>query len=290
MNYSLDALWWKLTDAKVRDLASLLTAPPLWHTACELSVRELLGEHGFRCLLALDQNPQPLHDYLACRNHHNRLGLYAEHLLAFWFEHAPHTQLLAHNLNVVSDGLTVGATDFVVLLNHTPYHIELTCKYYGGTGGRIADWCGLNRDDRMAGKIAKLPQQLMLLKFSDGLKTLQQQGLPTQLHTASIVRGIGFFTPSADALEAPINPHGWHGTYLADWPAHSFDNPQQRYALLNRMNYLAPARLSEAETQTAAQIQAVESGLIAVLEKRPDDFWHETARLMKISDGLAGEA
>ena len=47
MNYALDALWWRLTDPDVRALASLLTAPPLWHSGCELPVRELLGEHGF---------------------------------------------------------------------------------------------------------------------------------------------------------------------------------------------------------------------------------------------------
>ena len=62
MNYALDALWWKLTSQPVRDLASLLTAPPLWQSGCELSVRELLGEHGFRYLLALDTDPTPLTD------------------------------------------------------------------------------------------------------------------------------------------------------------------------------------------------------------------------------------
>ena len=47
MNYSLDALWWELQTDAVRDLASLLTAPSLWQTDCELSRRELLGDTGF---------------------------------------------------------------------------------------------------------------------------------------------------------------------------------------------------------------------------------------------------
>lgn len=84
MNYALDALWWKLTSQPVRDLASLLTAPPLWQSGCELSVRELLGEHGFRYLLALDADPTRLTDYLAQRAPFgHRLGIYAEELLAF---------------------------------------------------------------------------------------------------------------------------------------------------------------------------------------------------------------
>jgi len=83
MNYALDALWWKLTSQPVRDLASLLTAPPLWQSGCELSVRELLGEHGFRYLLVLDADPAPLKKHLAQRAPFgHRLGIYAEELLA----------------------------------------------------------------------------------------------------------------------------------------------------------------------------------------------------------------
>ena len=114
MNYALDALWWKLTHPSVRDLATLLTAPPLWQSGCELSVGELLGERGFRYLLDLNGNPAPLDDYLAEHAPFgNRLGIYAERLLAFWFAHAPHTELHAYNLPVFSDDLTQGAADFI---------------------------------------------------------------------------------------------------------------------------------------------------------------------------------
>ena len=63
MNYAIDAIWWRLKNARIRALASLLTAPPLWQTHCELPVRELLGEQGFRLLLSWDdslfQLPEP---------------------------------------------------------------------------------------------------------------------------------------------------------------------------------------------------------------------------------------
>lgn len=282
MNYALDALWWKLTARPVRDLASLLTAPPLWHSGCELSVRELLGEHGFRYLLALDQNPQPLADYLAQHAPFgNRLGLYAEHLLAFWFSHAPHAELSAHNLPVISDGLTVGAADFVAKLNGKPYHIELTCKYYGSASGGFNTLHGLNPNDRLADKAAKLPQQLMLLKFSDGLRTLRQHGLPDKPQPASIVRGIGFFPDGFDSFQAPLNPYGWHGVYTREWHEFDLSDKNLRYLPLERMAYLAPARADEAETQTAAEIQNLKSGLVAALEQRPDGCWHEILRIMK---------
>ncbi|STZ76568.1 DUF1853 family protein [Bergeriella denitrificans] len=284
MNYALDALWWKLTDPAVRDLAALLTAPPLWHSGAELPVRELLGEHGFRYLLQLDQAPQILHQHLSAHAPFaHRLGLYAEQLLAFWFANAPHTRLLAHNLPVrTADALTLGAADFIATVNGKPYHIELACKYYGSPSGRTDDFCGLNRQDCLRDKAAKLPQQMMLLKFSDGLHTLKTHSLPENPQPASVIRGIAFLPADTPAAEAPLNPLAWQGRYLSDWaqyPAH--DYPAARYALLERMAYLAPARLPESRTFTASELSHIRSGLVAVLEQRPDGHWHEILRLMK---------
>lgn len=181
MNYALDALWWKLTHPSVRDLATLLTAPPLWQSGCELSVGELLGERGFRYLLDLNGNPAPLDDYLAEHAPFgNRLGIYAERLLAFWFAHAPHTELHAYNLPVFSDDLTQGAADFIASINSKPYHIELTCKYYGSDSGKSADMCGLNAKDTLAAKAAKLPRQLALLQSPKAAKPCGKTASPTR--------------------------------------------------------------------------------------------------------------
>ena len=64
MNYALDAIWWRLRHPAVRDLATLLTAPPLWHSGCELPIPRLLGNQGFRFLLSLDSQPDPLQQWL----------------------------------------------------------------------------------------------------------------------------------------------------------------------------------------------------------------------------------
>ncbi|OFK86290.1 MULTISPECIES: DUF1853 family protein [unclassified Eikenella] len=163
MNYALDAIWWRLRHPAVRDLASLLTAPPLWHSGCELPIPRLLGSQGFRFLLNLDSQPAPLQQWLeqeAPFGH--RLGHYAESLLAFWMAHAPHCQLIARNHPIRSEsGQTLGAADFLCLLDSTPYHLELTCKYYGGT--TPDNFQGLNPTDTLLGKAAKLQQQCRLL-------------------------------------------------------------------------------------------------------------------------------
>jgi hypothetical protein len=281
MNYALDALWWKLTAPSVRDLASLLTAPPLWQSGGELSVRELLGEQGFRYLLALDADPAPLTEHLTQRAPFgHRLGIYAEELLAFWFAHAPHTKLHARNLPVFSDGQTLGAADFVVSLNRQVYHIELACKYYGG-GSQVQDLRGLNPKDTLAGKAAKLVQQLNLLHTPQGRETLTTQALPDSPVSVSVVRGIGFFPHGFDVFEPPLNPYCWRGVYIRNWAEYRFERTEARYHLLDRMAYLAPARVAETDTLNETEIRRIDNGLIAVLELRPDGFWHEAERIMK---------
>lgn len=283
MNYALDALWWKLTSQPVRDLASLLTAPPLWQSGCELGVRELLGEHGFRYLLALDADPAPLKEHLArCAPFGHRLGIYAEELLAFWFANAPHVQLLAHNLAVSdSDGGTQGAADFLATLNGEPCHIELTCKYYGGGTGKSEEMRGSDPRDTLAAKAAKLSAQLALFRTSDGIRTLRRHKLPSDVRPVSIVRGIGFFPQGFHTFEPPLNPYGWRGVYIQDWAEYGFERREVRYHLLDRMAYLAPARVAETETLNETEIRRIDQGLIAVLELRPDGFWHEIERIMK---------
>ena len=47
------------------------------------------------------------------------------------------------------------------------------------------------------------------------------------------------------------------------------------------MAYLAPARVAETETLNETEIRRIDQGLFAVLELRPDGFWHEIERIMK---------
>ena len=314
MNYALDAIWWRLRHPAVRDLAALLTAPPLWHSGCELPVPRLLGSQGFRFLLSLDDAPAPLTQWLeqeAPFGH--RLGHYAESLLAFWLAHAPHCQLIARNHPVRSEsGQTLGAADFLCLLDSAPHHLELTCKYYGGT--TPANFQGLNPADTLLGKAAKLQQQCHLfhtpqaraqlpaplqgyLKTSeagfceaktseastretntDKTNYRQTPNISQPLNTATIIRGIGF-TPNGILSGSPLNPLGWSGLLLqqwADYPAQA----AQRFHPLSRLAYLAPARVPFEQTISAAELARQAPGLTAVVEQRPDGMWHETQRLM----------
>ena len=320
MNYALDAIWWRLRHPAVRDLAALLTAPPLWHSGCELPVPRLLGSQGFRFLLSLDDAPAPLTQWLeqeAPFGH--RLGRYAESLLAFWLAHAPHCQLIARNHPVRSEsGQTLGAADFLCLLDSVPYHLELTCKYYGGTAPD--DFQGLNPADTLLGKAAKLQQQCRLfhppkaraqlpaplqgyLKTSEAsfceAKTSEagfceaktSEASPRETNTGPTEcrqsPNLSQAPNTATILcgigftlnGSPLNPLGWSGLLLPQWADYP-TQAAQRFHPLPRLAYLAPARVPFEQTISAAELARQAPGLIAVVEQRPDGMWHETQRLM----------
>lgn len=290
MNYALDALWWRLTDPYVRDLAAILTAPPLWHSGSELSVPTLLGETGFRYLLDLNDYPEQLQQSVNSKQPFaGRLGFYAEHLLAFWLGNAPHTELLGHNVILKNAcGQTEGAADFIALFNDEPYHLELTCKYYGCLSGRPSEMVGLNPNDSLLQKASKLKHQLSLFDSESGRKILSGLRVdPQKMKTASIVRGVGFSAQAQPVPTEPLNAYGWHGQYVEHWTDDIFsDGLEQRYYVFPRMNLLAPARVRGKDTVGQAEIRTVKSGIVAVLTQRPDGYWHESQRFMKMDTSI----
>ena len=91
MNYAQDALFWYLYNPQVRALATLLTAPAPIIYENEISVKELLGENGFRFLKQLDDNPQLLLNHLQATQD---IKNYAEQLWYFWLNHSPNKETL----------------------------------------------------------------------------------------------------------------------------------------------------------------------------------------------------
>lgn len=257
----------------------LLTAPPLWMSGVEISISTLLGAEGFRYLLALDSNPQPLQKFLILQHPFQyRLGRYAEALLAFWFSHAPHAKLIAQNVAVIENNQTLGALDFIVALNNQIYHIELTCKYYGSHTNQPHVFSGFDHADTLDNKSQKLTRQLALSQTQAGQRILNSLDIsPKAIQTASIVRGMVFTTQYTN-LPNLLNPYCWQGSL---WNG-DFQLPEEaRIALLSPLQKLAPARLLHNETLPPSALADLPYGLIAVLEQRPDGYWHENHRLMK---------
>lgn len=281
MNYALDALWWRLSTPIVRDLAGILTAPSLWGNQLQITSKQLLGEKGFRFLLQLDREPEPLLAYL--NPIQQRLGKYAEQLLAFWLSHAPHCRLLAHDLPVLDkQGRTLGALDFVADIEGKCCHIELACKFYGCADGQSHNMVGLNRHDRWQDKAHKLVQQMALGQSEEARAALQQMGIDADgMLSYALVRGM-VFTRDVPPDKA-FATDAWCGTWVQNWADFELDG-QQMFYVLPRLSYLAAARVSSEQIVAFQDIRYVSQGLLALVEQRPDGYWHEVCRVMKVAE------
>lgn len=185
-------------DKYVSDLFWLLSSPspmrensisdlPLLPTI----LQQAWHNEGIDFLKQLDKNPLPLHKFLNQRASF-RLGIYAEYLLQYFFEYAPHIELLAHHVQLIKDKITLGEIDFVIQYQGKVMHIELAVKYYlqEGKDTSFADWIGPSGKDTLARKLKKVKEHQLPLINSPVFKTKYNF---TEVHSFFWLRGM-FFT------------------------------------------------------------------------------------------------
>ncbi len=109
-----------------------------------------------------------------------RLGKYIERFVSFELQQQNDINIIAENIQIQQDKLTLGELDCLIFQDNQPIHLEIVYKFYVydatiGTS-EIAHWIGPNRKDCLQEKIEKLTQkQLPLLHSSAAasyLKTL----------------------------------------------------------------------------------------------------------------------
>lgn len=179
--------WQQFHHTSIRDLAWLLTSPAMFdgilgpyrdlaptfdQTALSVWLREQ-EQH-------LDRNPSYCADIL--RANHRRLGLYAEALLRFYWQHGARDgvsreKLLAHNLQLKHKQQTIGECDFILKSDDDTYiHTELAVKFYlrkKRHDNQWASWVGPNTIDRLDLKLDRmLSHQLHLLQRKDILEEI----------------------------------------------------------------------------------------------------------------------
>lgn len=279
MNYALDALWQHLHHPRIRTLAALLTAPPPWRSGREIPVSLLLGSRGFRLLEQWDRQPESQPQALQIANEQQALGRYAESLLAAWFAHAPLSRLIAanHPVSLPNSRQQSGAFDFIVELDGRLCHIELCCKYYSGSG-QPESMVGLNPQDRLTDKTAKILQQSSLSATPAGSSSLKTLGFTeSAVRRYTLIRG-NLFTPDGTLPAHPLyQPQSWCGLLNPDIGALP-QPPQTRFYRLPRCEYPAPARIDSSLNGWHGTPDR--NGIYAAMQRQADGNWHETFRFM----------
>src|SRR5450830_183342 len=234
-----ESRWGHLTRPHVRALAWLLDSPdlldpasPHWHG--QIASLGPVTPAVATWLGALQDDPAPLDAALGPK-FYSRLGLYAEKLLAFYFEQ--HGLLQAHGLQVqVNRNDTVGEFDFLLRDGGHLLHWEFATKFYLLEGmpdpGIFHHLIGPNLADTLGLKMRKiLDKQLALSTHPAALSLLSQPVVSAQ----ALVKGWLFYaagtTPAMDGI-FPDHGHGFWCT-LAQLP-------ERRYVVLPRLQWLAP--------------------------------------------------
>jgi hypothetical protein len=183
---------------------------------------------------ALQDDPSPLDAALGPK-FYSRLGLYAEKLLAFYFEQ--HGVLQAHGLQVqVNRNDTVGEFDFLLRDGNDLLHWEFATKFYLLEGapdpGVFNHLIGPNLADTLGLKMRKILDKQLALSRHPAAQTLLEQ--PVRAAQA-LVKGWLFYAAGATPALDGISPEHGHGFWCT--PAQL---PEQRYVVLPRLQWLAP--------------------------------------------------
>ncbi|CAN7433696.1 DUF1853 family protein [Pseudoduganella sp. LjRoot289] len=251
--------WGHLTRPHVRALAWLLEAPDLLdpaspHWQNRIATLGPVPEQAAAWLAALELDPSPLDAALGGR-FYSRLGLYAEKLMAFYFEQQG--VLFAHGLQVRANrNDTVGEFDFLLRHGSELLHWEFATKFYllddtAGAAG-FNHLVGPNLADTLGVKMRKTFARQLELAYHPAAQPL----LPQPVDKAqALVKGWLFYPQGSPHALPGISP----GHCLGYWcTLNEFAGGRrgaalagQRYVVMPRLQWLAPLKVRAADGAAA---------------------------------------
>ena len=114
-----------------------------------------------------------------------RLGKYVERLVSFALKQQKNISIIAENIQIQQEKITLGELDCLLLKNNKPIHLEIIYKFYvydASVGSNEIDhFIGPNRKDSLKEKLIKLKsKQLLLLHTAECKKYLNQIDLKAE--------------------------------------------------------------------------------------------------------------
>jgi len=258
--------WSSLRDPHVRALAWLLDAPDLLDARAprwdgRIASLGALSEMDITWLQALDKNPRELY-LLINAQPSARLGRYAEKLLTFYLQHTG--RLIAHNVQVRNGpNETIGEFDFLVRdgqddAGSCVVHWEFATKFYLLESHRDqmqADaFVGPNLADSLGAKMNKIMQQQLMLSAHPAAAQYLTQAVT---RAQALVKGWLFYSESTEVATVPaalgISAQHCRGFWCEMSALQASDG--DRYLVLPRLEWLAPARVAAGKTLSGAQLR-----------------------------------
>ena len=252
--------WNHLNDPHVRALAWLLDAPnlldaraPQWQD----KIATYVDPDLMSWLSILDSDSRQLQELhkLMTDLPSNRLGLYAEKLMAFYFQQK--NQLVAHSVQIrANKNTTIGEFDFLLQQGDVLVHWEFATKFYllrnSDDALQVDDFLGPNLADSLGEKMRKiLYHQLALSQHPAAQSYLPQQVTSTQ----AFIKGWLFYQQEQTWFPQGLGVSATH--CRGYWCALSdlqLDH-EARYILLPRLRWLAPAKVMLSASLDAVDVR-----------------------------------
>jgi hypothetical protein len=243
-----------LQDPDVRALAWILTAPDLFDPAVWQgrvgSVPQIDDLDGW--LRQQDGAPHKLKQGISPGL---RLGRYAEHLMAHYLREQGWLEVQGLQVRA-SKEQTIGEFDFLWHDGPALVHWEFATKFYlyHADLSQTADsgyFIGPNLADSLSAKMGKILHRQLALATHPAAQAL----LPRPIDRAqALVKGWLFYPPERTLPELGLSADHCRGFWCSvqDFAAVS----GQYFALLPRMRWLAPARMTAPEVLERGQLQA----------------------------------
>jgi hypothetical protein len=288
-----ESRWPHLSNPHVRALAWLLDAPDLLdpaspHWQGRIATLGTLPQATIDWLAALEHAPSPLETALGAK-HYSRLGLYAEKLMAFYF--AEHGQLVAHGLQVRADRTdTVGEFDFLLRQRDALIHIEFATKFYlldaDSAGADFNGLIGPNLADTLGLKMRKIFDQQLSLSQHPAAQALLPQPVT---RAQALVKGWLFY-PDGMLPMAGISAQHCHGFWMTQ--AQALDLPDQHYAIMPRLQWLAPLKTSGGIDKPAllAALDSAAAPIMVAALRQAGDWLVEQQRGFIVPDSWRAQA
>ncbi len=122
-----------------------------------------------------------------------RLGKYIERFVSFELAQKTNTSVLAENIQIQENKITLGELDCLLIKNEQPIHLEIIYKFYlydtsVGTS-EVEHFIGPNRKDSLIEKLVKLKEKQLPLLYSKSCKPYLEK---LNLHAKNISQQVYF--------------------------------------------------------------------------------------------------
>lgn len=214
-----------------------------------------------------------------------RLGNRLEYFFAFCILQSNNFEMLAKNIQIIEDKITIGELDFIVLdiKKNKVIHLEIANKFYlfdSNIKGKNKQWIGPNRNDSLLQKIDKLQaKQFPLLYHQKTKEIVSRLNIETTNISQKLLFNTQLFVP-IESYKERKNEQNVDGFYLSKEKFEDEIFKHNLYFIPEKQDWQVSPKYCEnwftyAEIQASVNMYLAENKSPLVWLKKPDNSFQK---------------